>query len=116
MCPGTVSAFPDFVPGDFLTAEGENGLETVHRIGTGVSTAVALLSGIDLLKPNGRDNVHLKDHQRKTSNGGKAIKGPLLIIHDRSDPVLSVTRVENAVKETAERFPSAQIQYVYLLA
>jgi pimeloyl-ACP methyl ester carboxylesterase len=114
MCPGIDSAFPDFVPGDCLTAEGDKRLETVHRTGAAVSSAVALLSGIELLKPNWRNNVHLKDHQRRTSNGGKAIKGPLLIIHGKSDPVLSVTVVENAVKMTAERFPSAQIQYISL--
>ncbi|KAL2053772.1 hypothetical protein ABVK25_006077 [Lepraria finkii] len=113
MCPGLASAVPEFRPGDLLTAEGEKRLEMVHRTGAAISSAVALLSGVDILKPNWRDNNHFREYLQRTCNGGKAVKGPLLITHGKSDPVLSPTVVENAVKKTAERFPSA-IQYVSL--
>ena len=114
MCPGLASAIPEFRPGVLLTAEGERRLKMVHQTGAATSSAVALLSGVEILKPNWRDNTLFREHQLRTSNGGKAIKGPLLVTHGKSDPVLSVTVVENAVKKTAERFPSAQIQYVSL--
>lgn len=114
ICPGLASAFPEFRPEDLLTAEGERRLEMVYQTGAAISSAVALLSGVDILKPNWKENVSFQKHQHLTSNGGKAIKGPLLVTHGKSDPVLSATVVENAVKKTVDRFPSSQIQYVSL--
>lgn len=114
ICPGLASAFPEFRPEDLLTAEGERRLKMVYQTGAAISSAVALLSGVDILKPNWKENVTFQKHQHLTSNGGKAIKGPLLVTHGKSDPVLSATVVENAVKKTVDLFPSSQIQYVSL--
>lgn len=116
MCPGLASAIPEFKPGDLLTAKGERCLEMVHQIGAAISSVVALLSGEDILKPNWRDDSHLREQLQRTGNGGKAIKGPLLITHGTSDPALSVTVAEDAVRKTTERFPYTQstIQYLSL--
>ncbi len=114
MCPGIASAFPDFSPKDLLTAEGEKRLNMVHRTSAAMSSAVALMSGADILKPNWKENTHYRQYQTLTSNGGKAIKGPLLVTHGKSDPILSVAVVENAVKRTANLFPSSQIEYAAL--
>ena len=116
MCPGLAFAVPEFKLGDLLTTEGERRLELVHQTGAAISSAVMLLSGMDILKPNWRDNSYLREYLQRTHNGGKAIKGPLLITHGTSDPVLSVTVVEDAVRKTMERFPPTQstIQYVSL--
>ena len=116
ICPGLASAIPEFKPGDLLTAKGERRLEMVHQTGAAISSAVALLSGEDILKPNWRNNSHLREQMQRTGNGGKAIKGPLLITHGTSDPVLSVSVVEDAIRKTFERFPYTQstIQYLSL--
>ena len=114
MCPGLASVFPEFSPGDLLTADGEKRLDMVHQTGAAISSAVALLSGVDFLKQNWKENTHFLQYQALTSNGGKAINGPLLVTHGKSDPVLSVAVVENAVKRTADLFPSSQIEYASL--
>ena len=118
MCPGLASAFPDFNPQDLLTAEGQKCLDTIHRMSMGTNTAFAYLSGsADLLKPGWRDNSHVKRYMTLTSNGGKAIKGPLLITHGKSDPLLTIDAVENAVKKTVELDPSSsstQIEFAVL--
>ena len=114
MCPGLASVIPEFKPGDLLTAKGERRLEMVHETSAGISSAGALLSGGDILKPNWRDNSNLREQLQRTGNGGKAIKGPLLITHGTSDPVLSVTVVEEAIRKTTERFPYAQSKIQYL--
>ena len=114
ICPGIASIFPDFKLGDMLTAEGEKRLEMVHQVSAAISTGVAILAGADNLKPNWKQNTHFRQHQALTSNGGKAIKGPLLITHGSSDPVLTVSVIENAIKRTADLFPSSQIEYVAL--
>lgn len=114
MFPGLASAFPEFTPGDLLTAEGERQLDMVHQTSAGIASAFALLSGAEILKPNWKQNRHFRHHQALTSNGGKAIKGPLLVAHGKTDPILSVEVVENAVKRTADLFPSSQIEYASL--
>ena len=114
ICPGMASAFPEFSPGDLLTAEGEKRLGMVHQISATISSAIPVLSGVDILKPNWKENTHYRQYLALTSNGGKAIKGPLLITHGKLDPLLSVAVVEKAVERTADLFPSAQIEYVSL--
>lgn len=114
MILGLASAFPEFSPGDLLTTEGEKRLDMVRQTSAAISSAVAILSGVDLLKPNWKANTHFRQYQDLTSNGGKAIKGPLLVTHGKLDPILSVAVVENAVKRTAELFPSSQIEYASL--
>ena len=114
MIPGLASVFPEFSPGDMLTAEGEKRLDMVYQTSAAMSSAVAILSGEDVLKPNWKENTHFRQHQDLTSSGGKAIKGPLLVTHGKLDPVLSVAVVENAVKRTADLFPTSQIEYASL--
>lgn len=114
MIPGLASVFPEFSPGELLTAEGEKRLQLVHQTSAAMTSAVAILSGVDVLKPNWKENKYFRQYQDLTSNGGKPIKGPLLITHGKLDPILSVAVVENAVKRTADLFPSAQIEYASL--
>ena len=113
--PTLASIFPDFRPGDMLTPEGEQRVKLVHETDAGISSAVMLLSEVDIFKTNWRVNQHFRKYQEMTSNGGKVIQGPLLIVHGKADPVLSQTVVSNAVKETARANPSAAIVY-YALA
>ena len=118
MCPGFTSAFPEFNPEDVLTAEGQKRLDTIHRISLGTNSAFAYLSGADVLKPGWRENGHVKRYMTLTSNGGKAIEGPLLITHGKSDPILDVAVVEDAVKRTVEQLDpsssSTRIEFVEL--
>lgn len=90
MVPGLASVFSEFSPGDLLTAEGEKRLDMVHQTSAAMSSAVAIFSGVDALKPNWKENTHFRQYQDLTSNGGKEIKGPLLITHGKLDPILSV--------------------------
>lgn len=113
-CRGMASAFPDFKPEELLTAEGQKRLDMVFQNSAAMDSAFALLSNVNLIKPNWKENVHFQQYMALTSNGGKAIKGPLLITHGRSDPLLSVGVVENAIKRTTDLFPSSQIEYVSL--
>ena len=115
MVLGLASAFPDeFSPEDILTAEGKQRLDMVHQTSAAMSSAVAILSGVDLLKPNWKANTHFRQYQDLTSNGSKAIECPLLVTHGKLDPILSVGVVENAVKRTVDLFPSSQIEYAAL--
>lgn len=114
LCLGLASAFPDFKLEDLLTAEGQKRLDLVHEKSLGIGSAFTFLSEGDVLKPDWRANKHFGQYMALTSNGSKPTKGPLLIIHGKSDPVLDVPVIEAAVKRTAELFPSSPIEYVAL--
>ena len=64
MILGLASTFPEFSPGDLLTTEGEKRLDMVRQISAAISSAVAILSGVDLLKPNWKANTHFRQYQR----------------------------------------------------
>ena len=68
MCPGLASAIPEFKPGDLLTAKGERRLEMVHQTGAAISSAVALLSGEEILKPS--SGTSATNRQRRQSHQG----------------------------------------------
>lgn len=114
LSPGLAAAFADFHPEDLVTDEGQKRIDTIHRLSMGTNSAFPYLSGADVLKPDWRENSHVKRYMTLTSNGGKAIKGPLLIAHGKGDPLLNLDVIENAVKSTAESFPSSQIEFVLL--
>ena len=114
ICRGLASAFPDFKPEELLTAKGQKRVNMVYRTSAAMESAFALLSNVDLLEPNWKENKYFQQYMSLTSNGGKAIKGPLLITHGTSDPLLSVEVVEQAIKRTVDLFPSSQVEYVAL--
>lgn len=114
MCPSIAAAIPDFDPKDLLTPEGQGRVGMMFQTGAGIACSLAMFLGTELLKPGWKENQHFLEHQSLTSNGGKPIKGPLLVIHGEADPRLSYETVERAVHKTAEMFPSAQLEFVTL--
>lgn len=98
MCRGIASSFPDFNPAQILTPEREGRVAMMFQTHAGVAAAIALLSGADLLKPGLKQNQYVQKHENLTSNGGKQIKGSLLIIHGESDPMNTPATVQTATK------------------
>ena len=112
--PGIASAFPDFDPKDILTADGEQRLDLISRVGGCSPSSITLLMGVQLLKSDWTENPFVQKFQQATINGGKRIQGPLLVLHGELDPGLNVEVTTDAVNETMERFPSSQIEYIRL--
>lgn len=114
MCRGIASAIPDFDPKDILTAKGEACVDMMFGLGSGLASAMALFTGVDPLQPGWERNAHILEFNRLTANGGKAIKGPLLVIHGQADTMNTMPTVEAAVKKTVELFPDSQLEFVTL--
>lgn len=114
MCRGIASAFPDFDVQEILTPEGEKRIKVMCDTDAGLAAGVALLLGADVVKPAWKRNFKMQEFSRLTSNGGKAIQGPLLVIHGNADERLSLAVCERAVKKTAGNLPSAQLDFVKL--
>ena len=84
-----------------------------------MATATALYlgmvqTGADLLEPHWKENQRIQKFHHRVDNGGKAIGGPLFVIHGESDPLLNVSVVSRAVAETARLYPSSQLTYATL--
>lgn len=112
--PAMAAAFPDFDPKDFLTEEGLHVYKTAYDMDCAVVSGLAFLSEKKVVKPNWKENPYFVKFQEMTCNGGKAIAGPLLVIHGKDDPALPISSTDSGVEETAQRFPSSQIEYVSL--
>ena len=118
-CPAVVATDPGFAISTVLSQPGLQYLDTVEKLGAGLAVSSALYlgavqAGANLLKPHWKENEHIQKFQARVHNGGKAIDGPLFVIHGESDPRVSVTVVSKAVAETARLYPSSQITYATL--
>jgi len=114
ICRGIASSFPDFDPREILTPEGEKRVALMFQTGAGVAAAMAIFYDADLVKPDWKENPHVQKHGDLTGNGGKPIRGPLLVIHGEADTMNSPAAVKVAVENTANMFPSAQLEFVWL--
>ncbi|KAL8848364.1 MAG: hypothetical protein Q9221_006613 [Calogaya cf. arnoldii] len=114
MCRGIASSFPGFDTKETLTPEGEKHVAVMFQSHAGVAGAMALFARGDLIRADWRENAHVQKHGFLTSNGGKEIRGPLLVIHGESDPMNSPGAVKKAAEMTARLFPSASFELVWL--
>ena len=114
ICRGIASAFPEFDPREILTPEGEKRVSLMFKTDAGVAASIALFHDADLVKPDWKQNQHIQNFANVTGNGGKAIQGPLLVIHGEADSMNSSAAVEIAIAKTTSLFPSAQFETVWL--
>lgn len=114
MCPGLASAYPDFKLSNILAPDGEKRLEALLQSEAGVAGCIAFMSEEEILQPSWRQDSYFQKYHSLVSNGGKKIGGPLLILHGDSDPRVSSKVTANAVDNTADSFPSSQLEYVLL--
>ncbi|KAL8947669.1 MAG: hypothetical protein Q9222_006076 [Ikaeria aurantiellina] len=81
------------------------------KAGVGVGFALLLAGGIDLLKPHWAENSYLRNFVTRTSNGGKAISGPLLVLQGLADVNIDAETTAQAVRSTRRAFPESQLEY-----
>ena len=80
----------------------------------GVAAAMALFAQGDILRAVWKENPHIHQFGLLTGNGGKDLRGPLLVTHGECDPMNSPSAVREAAGKTADLFPSAQLELVWL--
>ncbi|TVY51989.1 hypothetical protein LCER1_G006019 [Lachnellula cervina] len=72
---------------------------------------MSIVEGYQFTKPTWPQNPFVLKYQDIVRNRGKAISGPLLVIHGEADPVLDIKLTTAAVEQTASLFPNASIEY-----
>ena len=112
MCPGLAYAYPDFTATTLLTEGGQQRLRVVEESGGGIASGLALLLGQDNLHSDWDQNSHVQAYHARISVGGKQVQGPLLVIHGQEDDRISSKSTTEAVKTTAEMYPSSQLEFV----
>ncbi|KAI4268521.1 MAG: hypothetical protein L6R35_006753 [Caloplaca aegaea] len=105
------SLYPEFDYRDILTEQAAKRWELYLQLKAGVGVAFSLLLGIDLLKPEYAQNPYLRDFVSRTSNGGKAIAGPLLVLQGLADVNIDAATTTQAVCTTCKAFPGSAVQY-----
>lgn len=105
------SLYPGFDYRDILTEEAAKRWELYLQLKAGDGVGFAILLGIDLLKPSYAQNPALRDFISKTSNGEKAIGGPLLVLQGLADVNLDAGTATQAVQATCRAFPKSQLEY-----
>ncbi|KAL8957789.1 MAG: hypothetical protein Q9193_005027 [Seirophora villosa] len=115
ICPGVKSAFPGFEWGSVLTAQGEQRLTTILATGAQWGSAVKLLQGIKLMRDGWRGNPYVAGYNARASLVGKAVAGPLLVVHGEKDELLQMNYTALAVREAVRASPgNKEVEYVVL--
>ncbi|CAO1597582.1 hypothetical protein XANCAGTX0491_001389 [Xanthoria calcicola] len=103
--------YPEFDYRDILTEQAAKRWELYLQLKAGDGVGFSVLLGIDLLKPDYAQNPYLRDFVSKTSNGGKAIAGPLLVLQGLADVNMDAGTTTRAVQATCKAFPVSALQY-----
>lgn len=111
---GLASAFPEPKLNKIFAPDGGKLIEAVLETDAGVASTIALLSEGEFLQPDWRQDPGFQKYHSLVFNGGKKIRGPLLVIHGESDTQLSSEVATHAVNNIADRFPSSQLEYILL--
>jgi alpha-beta hydrolase superfamily lysophospholipase len=112
--PAIANIFPDFNISSVLTPEGSQRFALEQQTGGNVQATIALLltmAGFPILNDGWEKNVYIQRFVNATGNGGKPIKGPLLIIQGDNDANIDVHTTTAAVEKTATINPKESISY-----
>ncbi|KAL8716264.1 MAG: hypothetical protein Q9220_000169 [cf. Caloplaca sp. 1 TL-2023] len=108
---GVQCLYSDFDRHNVLTEAAAKRWDLYLQLKAGVGTGFALLLGIELLKPNYAQDPHLRDFVSRTSNGGKEIAGPLLVLQGLADVNVDADVTTRAVRDTCNAFPESRLEY-----
>ena len=111
---GINAAFPDLDLKEVLSPYGLRSLETIRDQGMVLASTLTLLVGGQFLQDDWSEHKILQEWQRLTRNGGKEIRGPMLVVHGEKDATLDISITTRALEETANACPQSRLEYVRL--
>lgn len=110
IAPGLIVTCPGFNPEQIFTPEGLHSLETYVAL-KGCTAVLFHIQTKNILKDGWQNNESVKEYQEIAAVSGKRISGPMLVIQGGADPFIYPQSVTDAINETLEADPSAQIEY-----
>ncbi|KAI1867779.1 uncharacterized protein JN550_006920 [Neoarthrinium moseri] len=109
---GVASIFPSFSYSDWLTEKGVRAVELMQDLQGCQSVALELLSTSDLVREGWNQTWYVDAFDNLTTNIGKPVAGPLLVLQGNADSSVNATGTSAAVNTTCDVVPDAQIEYV----
>ncbi len=106
--------YPGFNISSILTPQGLQRFNLELATGGNVAVTIALfltMAGFPIMNDNWEQNEYVQRYQNATSNGGRPIKGPFLVIQGEADFNIAVETTTAAVKATASVNPNESIDY-----
>lgn len=105
------SVFPGFDLTSILTSKGIKLINLLTEI-QGCNPVIAEFSvDPDFLSPDFTKNFYVQSYRNLTTNGGRPIAGPLLIIHGDADNVVPYQPIATAVDQTCNKYPRSQLEF-----
>lgn len=114
MSNGLSQLFPFFKPSDLLTESGLRILELLQDIGGCGDVQTVLLAIPGAVKDGFTNSTWLHLFADLTTNGGKPVAGPLLLIQGTADVLVKVEATDVGVNDTCTAYPSSELEYIVL--
>lgn len=114
MSNGLSQLFPSFSPAEFLTEKGMRLLKLLQEIGGCGNVQTQLLTATGAVKPGLVNSTWLQRFDDLTTNGGKPVAGPLLLIQGSADVLVKVEATDVGVNDTCTAYPQSPLEYVVM--
>lgn len=105
------SVFPGFDLNRILTPRGIQIITLLSEIQGCNPAASEILTVPDLLRPTFSQDFYVQAYQNLTSNGGRAIAGPLLVIQGEADNIVPFQLTATAIDQTCNLNPRVQLEF-----
>ena len=112
--PTLEALYESFHPKDIFTEKGWEEWSKYLDFKHGIPVATQMLIGFQLMKDDWKENIWVKKFVDETSNWGKRIGGPLLVLQGEADPNMNVNTTTTAVEKLMEVDQEAQVKFVKL--
>lgn len=109
---GLGQLFPSFDISEFLTDKGQRLLKLLQDV-RGCGNVQSQLLGLPgAVNPNLVNSTWLQRFADLTTNGGKPVAGPLLLIQGTTDQLVKVEATDVGVNATCAAYPDSDLQYI----
>ena len=109
---GLPDIFPSFNASSFLTPAGLKLYNLVSEIQGCNSVVSESFTDPALFQPDWYETTYAKLFFNLTTNGGKPIGGPMLVLQGLADPQVPASITNYAINSTCSYYPDAKLQYL----
>ena len=107
-----LDTFPSFNLSSFFTPAGTKLNSLVSEIQGCISVTLESFTDPALVQTGWYQSPYARKFFNQTANGGRRIRGPMLVLQGEADRVVNPQATNHAVNHTCARYPHSQLQYI----